>query len=90
MEKVSEFGCNDCIVVCTISGGAHNFYTLLDTASYLQTEFANLLRECSRKLTEMCKVEKQTWLELDETNEACDELIEKVNNKAEELVSNKR
>ena len=77
-------------MMCIISGGTHNFSTLSDTALYLQAEFAKLLRECSRKLTEMCKVEKQTWLELDETNEAFDELIEKVNNKAEELVSNKR
>ena len=53
----------------------------------MKAEFTSLLRECSKKLTEMCMLEKQTWRELDETNMVCDGLIEKVKNKAEELVS---
>ena len=75
------------ICLALISGEVHNFSTLSDTATQLKAEFATLLRECGQKLTEMCKVEKQTWQELDEMNQSCDELTEEVNKKAEELVS---
>ena len=67
-------------------GMKHSFSSLADTAKQLQAELASLLRECSQELTEMCKHEKRTWQELDETEEACETLVERVNAKAEELV----
>ena len=75
------------IVSKLLLGNRHYYHTLTDTAKQLKEEFDSLLRDCSKKLTDMCKLEKQTWQELDETNVACDELIEKVNTKSEELVS---
>ena len=44
------------------------------------------IKKCSDKITEMCKVEKETWIKLDQLEEYCQDLIDQVETKAETLV----
>ena len=67
--------------------GQHTYQTLRQTASKLTTEFEVVIKRCSEKITEMCKVEKGAWLKLDQLEENCQELITQVERKAESLVS---
>ena len=67
--------------------GQHTYQTLRQTASKLTAEFEVVIKRCSEKITEMCKVEKEAWLKLDQLEENCQELITQVERKAESLVS---
>ena len=67
--------------------GQHTYQTLRQTASKLTAEFEVVLKRCSEKITEMCKVEKGAWLKLDQLEQDCQELIKQVETKAESLVS---
>ena len=62
------------------------FQTLEQTADKLKTEFEELIKKCSDKITEMCKVEKETWLKLDQLEADCQDLIDQVETKAKTLV----
>ena len=53
----------------------------------MKSEFEELIKKCSDKITEMCKVEKETWLTLDQLEADCQKLITQVEKKAETLVS---
>ena len=56
------------------------------TADKLKTEFDELIKKCSDKITEMCKEEKETWLKLDQLEADCQDLIDQVETKAKTLV----
>ena len=61
--------------------------TVRQTANKLKAEFEVVLKRCSEKLTEMCKVEKGAWLKLDQLEQDFQELIKQVETKARSLVS---
>ena len=65
----------------------HTYQTLGQTAVRLKGEFEEMIKKCSDKITEMCKVEKETWIKLDQLEEDCEDLIDQVETKAETLVS---
>ena len=65
----------------------HTYQSLENTAETLKSEFEELIKKCSDKITEMCKVEKETWIKLDQLEEDCQKLITQVEKKAETLVS---
>ena len=55
----------------------HTYQSLENTAETLKSEFEELIKKCSDKITEMCKVEKETWLKLDQLEEHCQQLIKR-------------
>ena len=65
----------------------HTYQSLENIAETLKSEFEELIKKCSDKITEMCKVEKETWLKLDQLEADCQKLITQVEKKAETLVS---
>ena len=65
----------------------HTYQTLGQTTLSLKSEFEEVIKRCSDKITEMCKVEKETWIKLDQLEEDCQDLIDQVETKAETLVS---
>lgn len=59
-------------VALFIKGKNQNTYqTLGQTAVRLKNEFEGLIKKCSDKITEMRKVEKETWIKLDQLEEDC-------------------
>lgn len=65
----------------------HTFYTLDDTSELLKDEFKEFLKKCSEKITEMCKLEKETWMKLDYVEEQCNNCINDVDKKEADMVS---
>ena len=46
-----------------------------------------MMKKCSDKVTELCKLEKQTWQTVDTLNEKCEDMIKHVEATAERQVS---
>ena len=67
--------------------GQHRYRTLRETELRLKSEFEAVIKRCAAKITEMCKVEKETWIKLDQLEEDCQGLITQVEKKADALVS---
>ena len=67
--------------------GQHTYRTLRETELRLKSEFEAVIKRCAAKITEMCKVEKETWIKLDKLEEDCQGLITQVEKKADALVS---
>lgn len=65
----------------------HKFHTLSDMEKIINKRFAEQLKSCSQKITDMCKKEKESWLQIDNLEQECEQLIEQVDTKAQELVS---
>ena len=61
-----------------ISGGKHKNFLLATTRIPLEAQFADMIKKCSDKITELCKLEKETWQTVDELNEKCKAMIEQV------------
>ena len=52
----------------------------------LETRFEDMIKKCSDKVTELCKLEKQTWQTVDELNEKCEAMMKQVDTTAEKQV----
>ena len=61
-----------------ISGGKHENLLLATTRISLEAQFADMIKKCSDKVVELCKLEKETWQTVDELNEKCKAMIEQV------------
>ena len=66
--------------------GEHRFHTLSRTVENVKIEFDKMLESCALKVTEICKLEKKKWSELDSLTGKCQEMIEKVQTTAKEQV----
>ena len=65
----------------------HRFCTLDDMKTRIQVTFAEQLKECSKKITDMCKREKELCMQMDTLEEECNRLLTEVDNKEKQLVS---
>ena len=45
------------------------------TRQNLEAHFKQMIKKCSEKVTELCKLEKGTWQTVDELNEKCEAMI---------------
>mgnify|MGYP001798279088 CR=1 FL=1 len=52
----------------------------------LETLFEDMIKKCSDKVTELCKLEKQTWQTVDELNEKCQAMMNQVDTTVEKQV----
>lgn len=52
----------------------------------LEAQFADMIKKCSDKVTELCKLEKETWQTIDTLNEKCVAMIEQVETTKEKQV----
>lgn len=68
----------------------HFYKTMNDIRSQLEAEFAELTKSVTDKMTEMCKLEKETWQKLDNLEMECDELRRDIHDKAKEMVTQYR
>ena len=69
-----------------ISGGNHKTYPLATVRALIEKEFDVMTKKCSDKITELCKLEKQTWQTVDELNEICEAMVNQVDSTAEKQV----
>ena len=67
-------------------GGKHETIPLAAAGTALKAHFADLTKKCSDKVTELCKLEKETWQTVDELNEKCEAMKNKVDTTAEKQV----
>ena len=57
------------------------------TRQNLEAHFKRMIQQCSDKVTELCKLEKETWQTVDELNEKCEAMIKQVDTTTEQQVS---
>ena len=57
------------------------------TRQNLEAHFRQMIQQCSDKVTELCKLEKETWQTVDELNEKCEAMIKQVDTTTEQQVS---
>ena len=69
-----------------LEGLVHRFMPLAAALATLETRFEEMVQKCSDKVTELCKLEKQTWQTVDELNEKCEAMMNKVDSTAEKQV----
>ena len=69
-----------------ISGDDHSTIPLATARISLEAHFSEMIKKCSEKVTELCKLEKQTWQTVDELNEKCEAMIRQVDLTAEKQV----
>lgn len=69
-----------------ISGDDHSTIPLATARISLEAHFAEMIKKCSEKVTELCKLEKRTWQTVDELNEKCEAMIKQVDLTAEKQV----
>ena len=74
------------LLVLTSSGGKHENVPLATTRIALERHFEDMIKKCSDKVTELCKLEKQTWQTVDELNEKCEAMMKQVDTTAEKQV----
>ena len=53
----------------------------------LEAQYAEMMKRCAEKVTELCKLEKQTWQIIDMLYEKCDAMIMQIDTTAEQQVS---
>ena len=68
------------------AGENHNTIPLATARISLEAHFAGRIKKCSDKVTELCKLEKQTWQTVDELNEKCVAMMNQVDSTAEKQV----
>ena len=68
------------------AGENHNTIPLATARISLEAHFAGRIKKCSDKVTELCKLEKQTWQTVDELNEKCEAMMNQVDTTAEKQV----
>ena len=68
------------------SGDDHSTIPLATARISLEAHFAEMIKKCSEKVTELCKLEKQTWQTVDELNEKCEAMMKQVDTTAEKQV----
>ena len=73
-------------VVIVIVGEDHSTVPLATARISLEAHFAEMIKKCSDKVTELCKLEKQTWQTVDELNEKCKAMMNQVDTTAEKQV----
>ncbi|XP_067931438.1 E3 ubiquitin-protein ligase TRIM71-like [Watersipora subatra] len=80
--------CSDCVAttVCIKGKGCHQFQTLAGIADSFKKEFTELLTACSDKVTEICKLEKETWLTLDSIIAECHEMVQNAQKNMEDQI----
>ena len=69
-----------------VTGENHNTIPLATARISLEAHFTEMIKKCSDKVTERCKLEKQTWQTVDELNEKCVAMMNKVDSTAEKQV----
>ena len=57
------------------------------TRQNLEAHFKQMIQQCSDKVTELCKLEKETWQTVDTLNEKCEAMIKQVDTTTEQQVS---
>ena len=69
-----------------ISGGAHQYESLEQTRASFESSVGDLLEKLSQKITELCNLEKSTWLTVDLLSENCEKMLTQVDEYANEKV----
>ena len=70
-----------------IAEGNHEIVPLATIRDRLEAQFADMIKKCSDKVTELCKLEKETWQTVGELNEKCEAMIKQVDTTTEQQVS---
>ena len=69
-----------------ISGGSHQYESLEQTRANYESSVGDLLEKLSQKITELCNLEKSTWLTVDLLTENCEKMLTQVDEYANEKV----
>ena len=67
-------------------GEKHETIPLAAASTSLKAHLADLTKKCSDKVTELCKLEKQTWQTVDELNGKCEAMMNQVDTTVEKQV----
>ena len=67
-------------------GSKHQLIALRTARRSLETQYAEMMKRCAEKVTELCKLEKQTWQIIDTLNEKCDAMVMQIDTTAEQQV----
>ena len=70
-----------------IAGDGHSIIPLATARTSLEAHFSEMIKKCSDKVTELCRLEKQTWQTVDKLNEKCEAMVKQVDTTAEKQVS---
>ena len=73
-----------------LEGIAHRFMPLAAARATLEKYFEDMIKNCSDKVTELCKLEKQTWQTVDELNEKCEAMMNQVDTTVEMQVGTQK
>ena len=70
-------------------GGKHEpfAFSMASTRQSLEAHSKQMIKRCSEKVTELCKLEKETWQTVDELNEKCEAMIDQIETTTEQQVS---
>ena len=69
-----------------IAEGNHEIVPLATIRERLEVQFADMIKKCSDKVTELCKLEKETWQTVDTLNEKCEAMMNQVDTTKEKQV----
>ena len=69
-----------------IAEGNHEIVPLATIRDRLEAQFADMIKNCSVKVTELCKLEKETWQTVDTLNEKCEGMMNQVDTTKEKQV----
>lgn len=58
--------------------GSHKYQLLEKARTDLEAEIDEMLKEISKKITELCNLEKNTWQTVDELTENCEKMVNQV------------
>ena len=61
-----------------IAEGNHEIVPLATIRERLEAQFADMIQQCSDKVTELCKLEKETWQTVDTLNEKYEAMMNQV------------
>lgn len=66
--------------------GDHTFKPIAEIAEEIREEVDAMLKTCSARISELCNLEKQTWLTVDGLTEKCQAMTKQVDETTEQQV----
>ena len=78
---------DNCIHVLVDEKSEHSISTLDELRDIIATVLNDLIKAISCRVTEMCKLEKQTWKHLDDREVECQQMITAIEAAREEKVA---
>ena len=73
-------------MICSDGSPNHKLSSFTALTEEITSHYKQLLKSAEERITEMCKVSKETWRKLDDEEEKCDKWIQEIKRVRDEQV----